>query len=135
MIIDDGYDLHDKDTVISLLQTQIDWSKEDPSRDPCFGSYGPNLSQVLMAAVEMLKDADGKVKRAQSATETWVVKANSLKDKLCERERKVSELEKCLKESVEAIEAVCEQMGLSEQLKLQPDYQQWRKALDGEKSE
>lgn len=122
MIIDDGYDLHDKDTVISLLQTQIDWSKEDPSRDPCFGSYGPNLSQVLMAAVEMLSGLHQKCDELK-------------KDGARPYAQEIAELRKCLKESVEAIEAVCERMGLSEQLKLQPDYQQWRKALDGEKSE
>lgn len=60
---------------------------------------------------------------------------NEAARRLKQRDEKSAELHKCLKESVEAIEAVCEQMGLSEQLKLQPDYQQWRKALDGEKSE
>lgn len=50
----DGYDLTNKDVVINLLDVSIDWLKEHPEHDLAFGSYGPNLSQVLRSAIDMM---------------------------------------------------------------------------------
>ena len=47
-----------------------------------------------------------------------------------ETDARIQSLKKCLAETVDCIEALAGRMGIIDQLKLQPDYIEWKKELN-----
>lgn len=47
-----------------------------------------------------------------------------------ETDARIKSLKKCLAETVDCIEALAGRMGIIDQLKLQPDYIEWKKELN-----